>query len=256
MSVCLMPASWQGPDTWPVACGPLEAPHGDGQFWWSADLNPDNFTDRGCRPGSPGSRGEGNKSQSAGMRRVGHAGGPAMVVRSRVRPDEEDLPPARPPPQRVLCHKVLGTGCTVFIAQAHSAVTAVRGPGAGFTGPCLPKGAWKETVGRGCQLRCHPVTSCVLPAREGHPGLAGGGPGASVSPAANKRTSPSGHTRPAGPLGLGQASAPAQAERTQEGVGAQGHSPGWGKLAHGPLLSPSRLQPQHFAGLRSAESCS
>lgn len=34
MSVCLMPASWQGPDTWPVACGPLEAPHGDGQFWW------------------------------------------------------------------------------------------------------------------------------------------------------------------------------------------------------------------------------
>ena len=34
MSVCLMPASWQGPDTWPRAYGPLEAPHGDGWFWW------------------------------------------------------------------------------------------------------------------------------------------------------------------------------------------------------------------------------
>lgn len=80
---------------------------------------------------------------------------------------DEGLPPAWPPPQRVPCHKVSGTGSTIFIAQAHSAVTAVGGHRAGFTGPCLPKEAWKETVGRGCQLRCHPVTSCVLPAQVG-----------------------------------------------------------------------------------------
>lgn len=89
-----------------------------------------------------------------------------MVVRSRVWPDE-DLPPARPPPQRVPCHKVSETGSTIFIAQAHSAVNSSRRPRSWLHRALPPKEAWKETVGKGCQLRCYPVTSCVLPAQGG-----------------------------------------------------------------------------------------
>lgn len=179
-----------------------------------------------------------------------------MVVRSRVWPDE-GLPPAWPPPQRVPCQKVSGMGSTIFIAQAHSSVTAVGGHGAGFTGPCLPKEAWKETVGRGCQLRCHPVTSCVPPAQGGASRACRRRAWGFLVPSSQQTAQPQ-WTRPAcwaSGLGAGVSTCPG---REDPGGGGSPRPQSWGggKLTHGPLLSPSRLQPQHLAGLRSAESCS